>query len=172
MPPRRQAVRVDLSGYGPVQAIIRELASPFGDSVERRLSRSALSAGMTELSKAIRRRVPKNETTARIRKAVGTRFSRNRRINQHEAKVGFNVGRKQNTAPHAHLYLLGTVERKTNARARRGKVKRGPRIVREAAAASSSAVINGMIRRVTKRFPVEVRRVIAKHRNSATSDSL
>jgi hypothetical protein len=160
---RKPALQFELSGFGPVSSVIAELSRPYGNSVERRLSRAALGAGLTESAKLIRRAAPKG---SRIKASVGTRFKKNRRTGQHEAKAGLNVANKSGTAPHAHFFVLGTQRRKTRDGRNRGKVEAN-RFVRRAMAGGSS-VITAMIRRVQKRFPAEVARARAKFSQAAS----
>lgn len=160
---RKPAVQFDLSGFGPVAGVIRELSAVYGNTVERRLSRAALGAGLTEAAKLIRRAAPKG---SRIKQSVATRFKKNRRTGQHEAKAGLNVGKKSGVAPHAPFFVLGTVKRKNRAGQNRGKVN-PHRFVRNAIA-GGSPVIAAMIRGVQKRFPAEVARVRNKYAQAAS----
>lgn len=98
----------------------------------------------------------------RIKKSVGTVFKKNKRRNYHQAKAGLNVGKKNGTAPHAHFFVLGTVDRFTKDGSPRGRVV-AMKFVRQAIDAGGSEIAAAMIKRIQTRLPVEVERLRRKH---------
>lgn len=135
-----------------------------GDVIERRLSRAALGAGLTETAKLIRQAAPKGTS---IKKAVGTRFKKNRRSGIHEAKAGLNVGRKHGAAPHAHFFTLGTVERFTKTGDARGRIQAN-QFVSRAVNMGHPSIAAAMIKRIRKRLPREIEML---RRNSGGSSN-
>ena len=98
------------------------------DSVtQNKISRDVLQAGVDYLVGVGRDAVPtaitpghdnsaiRNSIRGRLMKLSGSIL---------KAKVGFNVGYQ--SAPHAHLYVLGTVERFTKGRKVRGRLSSKP----------------------------------------------
>lgn len=153
-PFRKSPLRFDLSGVPQVAAVLKDLGRQYGDSVERRLGRAALGAGLRESAKIIREAAPKG---SRIKKSVGTRFARNRYKGIHEAKAGLNVGKKSGTAPHAHFFVLGTSVRQTSDGANRGKVE-AQKFVRNAIGQNAPRILVAMLKRIDERLPAEVDR--------------
>lgn len=151
---RKPAVRFDLSGIPQVAAVLKELGKNHGDSVERRLSRAALGAGLRESAKVMKEAAPKG---SRIKKSVGTRFAKNRRTGIHEAKAGLNVGKKNGTAPHAHFFVLGTAPRETEDGRNRGFVEAN-RFVRKAINQDGPRILVAMLKRIDERLPFEIAR--------------
>lgn len=161
---RKPAIRFDLSGFELLKDVLQELGDRHGDSVERRLARSALSAGLTKASRLIIQAAPKR---TRLRKAVGKRFKKNRKTGQHEAIVGLNVGSKNGTAPHAPWYTLGTKKRVTRKGQNRGQAPAKP-FVAQAFNAGRVDIETAMLRQVTKRLPIEVMKARAKFAQAAS----
>lgn len=135
--------------------MLKQLGAQHGNTVERRLARSALGAGLREMSKRIRAAAPKG---TRIKKSVSDRMKKSRRTGQHEAKSGLNVGRKKDTAPHAHFFTLGTADRETKDGRKRGRVIAN-RFVRQAIEQGGTAVVAAMLNRIRVRLPTELARL-------------
>jgi hypothetical protein len=154
-PVRKAPVKIELVGFPTVQRVIKELAAVHGDRAERRLARAAISAGLSELVKIERNAAPKG---TRIRRAIGSRFNKNRRTGIHEGKAGLNVGNKSGVAPHAPFYVLGTKDRFTRRSemkikgAYRGKMTADD-FLKSAVNAGESRVESAMLRRIQKRLP-------------------
>ena len=153
-PFRKNPIRFDLSGVPQVAAVLKELGRTHGDSVERRLGRAALGAGLRESAKVIREAAPKG---SRIKKSVGTRFAKNRYKGIHEAKAGLNVGKKNGTAPHAHFFVLGTLPRETQDGQKRGYVQAN-KFVRTAINQDGPRILVAMLKRIDERLPFEIAR--------------
>jgi hypothetical protein len=151
---RKAPLQFDLSGFGEVHDVILELGARHGNNVERRLARAALGAALTESARLIRNAAPRG---TRIRKSVGKRFNKNRRIGVHEAKAGLNVGSKSGTAPHAHFFTLGTKARYTKRGQFRGSVPENV-FVKQAIEQNSGSIRQKMMQRVMKRLPIELER--------------
>lgn len=150
---RKPPIQIDLSGFPVVHGVIKELGERYGNSIERRLARSALGAGLTEMAKIIRQRSPKR---TRLRKSVGSKQGKNRyRGGEYQAKAGLNVGRKKGTAPHAHFFTLGTAKRYHQNGKYVGRIKPND-FVRRAADEGGPRVIVAMTRRITARLPIEI----------------
>lgn len=150
---RKPPLQFDLSGFPVVHGVIKELGERFGNTIERKLARAALGAGVTEMAKIIRERSPKR---TRIRKSIAGKQKNNKYIGRYEAKAGLNVGSKRGTAPHAHFFTLGTANRyhkKTGKFV--GRVQPND-FVRRAADEGGPRVIVAMTRRITKRLPIEI----------------
>lgn len=158
MAKRRPPMQFDLSGFPAIHKVLKELGKQHGNTVERRLARAALGAGLTEAARIIRREAPKR---TRIRKAVGQRFKKNRRRGIHEAKAGLNVGKKHGSAPHAHFFVLGTARRRTKRGENRGKV-RPNYFVRRAIELGDARIQGKMFERIMKRLPLEIARARRK----------
>lgn len=155
---RKAPIRFDLSGVPEIDRWLKELGRNYGDSVERRLSRSALGAGLSTTAKLIKADAPADTM---IKKAVGTQLGKNKRKNIHEAKVGLNVGNRKNTAPHAHFYVLGTKTRQTKLSRNRGRVS-PRRFVRGSVQAGRGQILGAMTRRIQERLPIEIARAKAR----------
>lgn len=138
--------------------MLKELGRNYGDSVERRLARSAVGVGLRIAAKSIKNAAPKG---SRIKRSVGTRFKRNRRSGVHEAKAGLNVGGKQGTAPHAHFFTLGTGRRMTATGENRGMMRPDP-FVRDSISGDRGAIVSAMQKQIVKRLPFELARAKAK----------
>lgn len=84
-----------------------------GASVANKLARYALQAGISVISKAMRKAAPVGPT-GQLKRSIGSRVSKT--SDGFVAKAGVNVGkrtvkRKVRFAPHAHLFALGTQAR-------------------------------------------------------------
>jgi len=117
---------LEVTGDDELKRILNLLGRTYGDSFERRVARSAIAGGLSETVKIER----SGTGSKRHRKAIKSRFKRNKRTGVHEAKAGANVGGKGNAAPDIHFELLGTNERKTKSGANRGRIKAVPWIRR------------------------------------------
>jgi len=106
-----------------------------GDRTAKRINAAAVRSGMAVIRKAVKAEAPRGPN-GNIKRAIGARFRKKRTTGIYEAKVGANVGKrinqrttksgkiqKANSAPHAHLVILGTAERLTKSGARRGTMK-------------------------------------------------
>ena len=153
-PFRKNPIRFDLSGVPQVAAVLKELGKTYGDTVERRLGRAALGAGLRESAKVMREAAPKG---SRIKKSIGTRFAKNRFKGIHEAKAGLNVGKKNGTAPHAHFFVLGTAPRQTEDGQNRGFVEAN-KFVRKAISENGPRILVAMLKRIDERLPFEIAR--------------
>lgn len=110
---------------------VDELLDKFGRlafDVQNRISQNVLQAGVDYLVNVARDAVPTaitpGHTNVNIKNSIRGRLleSSSGRL---MAKVGFNVGVL--VAPHAHLYVLGTVDRftKGNKKTSRGRLRSG-----------------------------------------------
>lgn len=151
----KQGVRFNLSGFDGVEAVLIEIGKDHGDTVERRLSRVGLGAGLTTATKLIRRAAPKG---SRIRKSVGSRFKKDKKAGIHQAKAGLNVGKKNGVAPHGVFFSLGTDERFTKHGIRRGRMAAN-RFVRRAVESGRTEIATVIVVKIKKRLPVEIERV-------------
>lgn len=149
----------ELIGHDAVRAVVRELGETHGKSVERRLARIALSAGLTPLASQIRKRAPKGSS---LRKGIGRRNKRSRRKGIHEAKAGLNVGSRAGTARHGHLYTLGTKRRQTRAGANRGRMPADD-FVSVATREAEPRVVSRMVAAIQRRLPGVVQQVARKY---------
>lgn len=108
-------MQATLTGVKEIDSALRKLSSKEGDKV----AKAAISGGLAELSKAIKKEAPKGETGL-LRKSIGKRFEKANGKKLVTAKAGVNVGKQKKTAegmnsrktaPHSHLVALGTAAR-------------------------------------------------------------
>lgn len=161
-------IRFDLSGFEGVEAVLGELGKNVGPTVERKLSRAALGAGLTEAARLIRKAAPRK---SRLKKSVGTRFKKDTKRGQHTAKAGLNVGKKNGTAPHAHFFTLGTAQRHTRRGLNRGRVV--PNFfVKRAIEMGEPSIARKMIERIHARLPIEIINVVKAKNPSGLSPNV
>lgn len=154
-------MQFDLSGVPEVHALLKEISADFGNSVERKLARAALGAGLTQMARLIRAEAP----TRKLKSAVGTRNQRQKGKQIYGAKAGLNVGKKNGRAPHAHFFVLGTKERRTKKGRFTGKVE-PHKFVRRAIESGERSVVNAMLERIRKRLPIEITNVFRRHQKT------
>jgi HK97 gp10 family phage protein len=117
-----------LTGDDAIEAMLKDLAEKEAD----RIAKSVLGAGLTVISKQMRKDAPKGPT-GNLKKSIGKRLERGKRGGNFTAKAGINVGKRKRsradakgpetvsgvnvrpTAPHAHLVGLGTGPRRRRA---------------------------------------------------------
>jgi len=108
-----------------------------GDRTAKRINAAAVRSGMAVVRKAVKAEAPRGPT-GNLKRAIGARFRKKRTTGIYEAKVGANVGKrsaakltrsgkvqKANSAPHAHLVILGTSNRRTGTMPANNFVDRG-----------------------------------------------
>lgn len=112
----RDFIQLQLIGDAELENRLRE----FPETVQRRIVRAALNAGMRVMAKGFRAAAPKGPT-GNLRKSIGQRIV-NRRGMITTAKVGIDVGKLtlkkaasklvSASAAHGHLVTLGTKQRR------------------------------------------------------------
>jgi len=155
----KHAAEITVTGDKEVAKVLRELGATHGKSVERRLARLALGAGLTPLAQRIRKGAPPR---TRIRKAIGKRNKRNRRKGIHEAKAGINVGSKAGKAPHGAWFAAGTADRTTKKGQNRGRML-GDNFVVRATKEARPRVQQAMLYRIRQRLPSVIQQVAKKY---------
>ena len=104
--------RQAITGVPELEAALKGLSDRTADKV----SRSAISAGLTLMRREIRKAAPKGPT-GNLKKSIGKKFLKGKRGRAILAKAGVNVGKRKKgddggpLAPHAHLVALGTEQR-------------------------------------------------------------
>lgn len=172
---RGGGARITIHGHKEVQAVLEELASTHGTSVERALGKRALRAMLRPVAAAIKREAPtrsryrttgkrkKRAARINIKKFVGHRLSRNKRKGIYEAKAGLNVkksGGKQ--FRQAHLYTIGTQRRSTRSGLNRGSMGSDNFVIRARQNSTAAATLAGL-QAVQKGLPIEVEKVRKRH---------
>lgn len=149
----KSAVSIELEGAEDLTRRMQRLQDTHPRGA--RIVAGSLRAGSTYLGREIRKAAPKGKTKL-IRKAVASRVKRRR--GKLTAKVGLNVGRKRNTAPHAHLVTLGTEERTTADGRSRGAIKPGNAFVRLTANRHRREAVDRMRQRFNQQLEKELRK--------------
>jgi len=178
---RYKGTRIEIQGVPEVKKIIEELGATHGKSVERNLAKQALRAMLKPVAAAIKRDAPKLSRSrltgqrqkrlakvGTIRKAVGSRLSRNKRRNIHEARAGLNVAKSRGKHfRQAHLYTLGSKRRTTRKGLNRGQMG-GDDFVIKARERSQAAASQAGLYAVHKALPGEIEKVRKRHEKRAT----
>lgn len=180
---RYKGAQIQVHGVPAVQAVLAEMATAHGKSVERALAKRALRAMLRPITAAIKRDAPtrsryrksgnRKQKAARvnIRRHVGSVVQRNRRKNLHEAKSGLNVKRSGDKQfLQAHLYTLGSSRRATDAGLNRGRMGPDP-FVLKARQRSQTAASQAGLYAVQTGLPIEVEKVRRRHEKRAAQQA-
>ena len=179
---RRKAAKIEISGAPELAKTLKELGEAHGKSIENRLARGALAAGLKPVKKSLKREAPKvsryRQTGKRKKKAarmktveqsIGSRNKRDKKRNVHEAKAGVNVGKGKDKAFHqGHLFTMGSAARQTDGGANRGEMPAND-FVKRATRIAGAASLNAMTYHIRSRLPGEVMKLRIKNARKAAA---